>query len=617
MNRLQRPMVLIVAVLVVMVVALLICYPEGMDLEVAKREELDGGASEGGVESIDLTPNNHRSLASGEPSEDDEGDGAQQVTVHSVLFAGSVIDKSGPLGFGGITVRSVVGKGREHSELGKDGSFELLLDRRVFSTEYANVTVADGHVTIFNGMVRVSEDAQIHVVASHHDADIGGVILPDNHTKIDWFLKLTGFDGAKNKLVGVSSSHQGKQAEVVWRLFDKSMAAIEGPVDAVVFPMVPKTSHMGHRRFPSLTVFRSSLAAGIEFPAPRRGVNIRPIRPIKWKNIVLMAADNMAARYYAKESSVDIWEVGLPSGEYLGYAKSIDGKEFIGSAVVGEDRQIDLNLQDSVPGPKILTISLRDDGGTPMQGLYVHVQSRNKFGIYHHKIEAKPTGPSGIVTVGGLLNRTYEVAYFLDARTRVALGEVDVGTTDYVDYLIASAASVGVTVEGGSTYGVDQVEFHAWRLWWKLKDAAEWQEVPKADAIAGQGWRVSGLPIGAECAIAARRGDWGGVTRFVVRNNDIAVVRIEALETLHGNVVVGLDRKGISGAELSVQSDAWGACVPRWGATVTAESGAFEMRLPISLVSESILVASSREHGSARQECASIAGPVPCTIVLR
>lgn len=617
MNKLQRSIVWGLFILTIMVVVLLAYDPEGAGLEASKRgqsNEISPGAV---VESGDPDLKDHRSLVTEEASEDGGGGDAQQSTVHSLLFAGFVIDKNGPLGSGGITARSVTGKGREYSKLGKDGSFKLLLDRRVFSTEYVKVTVADGFVTVFNGMVRASKDARIHVVSSHHNTDTGKVVLPDNDAEIDWFVRLTQLDDGKKKLVGVSSSHQGKQAEVIWRLFDKSMALVEGPVDAVIAPMAPRTSVMGHRRFPALADFRSSLAAGIVFPAPRKEVKIRPNRQLKWKSIVLMSAENMAARYYATESSAGTWEVGLPSGEYLGHAESIEGKKFIGSAVVGEGKQLDLHLQDSVPGPKSLTISLRDGDGIPIQGLYVQGRSRNKLGIYHQKLGSKPTGASGVVEIDGLLNRVYEVAYYLDGRTRVVLGEVDVSTTDYVDYPVASAASVEVAVEGGNTYGVDQIEFHAWTLWWKLKDAAEWQEVPKSGAIAGKGWRVAGLPIGAECAIAARCGDWGGVTRFLVRNDGVTVVRIEALETLHGNVIAGLERKGISGAKVSVQSDAWGACIPKWDATVTTENGAFEMRIPMSLLSESTLVASSREHGSARQECAAIAGPVPCTIVLR
>lgn len=525
------------------------------------------------------------------------------------------MDRSGPLTSGGITARSVGGKAREYTRLAEEGAFELWLDPRVFDTEYVKVSIADGFVTVFNGLVRISENALIHVVASRHSAISGNVLLPDNGSSDYWYLQLTRVVDGDKELVGVSGSHQGNQACITWRAFHNGSADVDGPVDASILPRAPRVSALGHRRFASLSRFRDALAGGITFRAAGRAARIVVEgQSASWQRIALVAAENLAARYYASRDDDGELTMRLPDGGYLAHGVREDGVEFIGDASAEHGGPVRITFRDRVPGQRTVTIRLRDGDARPAAGRYIDLRSHGAFGIHHRKISLQPTSDDGEVRIDGLLPRSYEVSVHSESARR-PVGVLDAGAAEYFEFHCPSSGTVDITIAGGAAYGVDQINFHFWRLWWRLGDTGDWRELPVASTIESRGWRIGDLPIGRECVVVARSDDWVGLARFVVRDGEVVTLQIEPLELAHGRVVSGSARIPVSDANVTVDSGPWRNCLPPWGRMVTDADGEFCVAVPASMVPAATLVITKTGHRPAALACANAAG-TPCVIVL-
>lgn len=518
-----------------------------------------------------------------------------------VVFAGVVLDRDGALASGGV-MALVPGLPAIESPVSAEGRFRMMLPRQCRPGSFVRTQVSDSGGILFAGLVKASENAIIHVVASRHEAVTGTVYLPHNDRTDPWYISLSHRSGGERSALGADDGdHSGKIAEVRWTRLDKACRRLEGPVDLLVLPMKPRLSALGHRRFASFDEFRAALQSEVTIEAPKRFLEVRvpsgfgPVREVR-----LLSLENESATYFAVSEN-DAYSVSIPAGHYLVSADSASKRRCSARLVVAmHEPWLAVALADELPGPRSLSMTLTDAANSPVANSYFALRASDDQGL-RHALLSPPTDTMGAVAVGGLLGARYDV--FLHVGRRMEhVGLADLAADDqHLDVSVAARSIVQIDI--GRDHSVEQVEFASSRLWSKAA-AGTWRQQSARDAVLlGNAIELRESPA----LVAMQCGEWAGCESWSAGATRMTIP-LSRLARLEGQVVEGSARSPASGLAVEVCDALLGGPVlPTWGTTRTDMQGRFSIQVPARLLASAVLVWRSTTDNRvvATQACSS------------
>jgi hypothetical protein len=528
-------------------------------------------------------------------------DSAAAAAAATVVFAGVILDRDGALPSGGV-MALVPGLPAIASPVRANGSFSMMLPNECSPGSFVRTQVSDSGGIIFSGLVRISENAIIHVVASRHEEVAGTVYLPYNDRTDPWFICLSHIGGGERSPLGADDgNHTGKIAEVRWTWMDKMLRRLEGPVDLLVLPMKPKLSALGHRRFTSFDEFRMALQSGLAVEAPKRSLKVSvptgfgPLREIR-----LLSLENEAATYVAVAEN-GAYSISIPSGHYLVVAESSLKSRCSARLVVPMHEQwLSIALVDELPGPRSLRITLADAGGSPLANSYIALRASDQQGL-RHSLLGPPADIAGAVAVSGLLAAEYDV-FLYHGRRMEFVGRADLTGQDQQLDLRASARSI-VHIDIGKDHYIDQIELASSYVWTKPAHGLWRQQSARDAALLGNAVELSESPS----LVAVKCGDWAGCESWSAGATRMTIP-LSPLEQLEGQVVSEASQGAAAGLAVEVCVSVLGEpLLPTWGTTRTDAEGRFAVKVPAQMLGRTVLVwrTASDNRVVATQSCAS------------
>jgi len=456
------------------------------------------------------------------------------------VLGGIVRDAIGPIQEGWFEV-STSNEWSERVRLsadGNDGSFLVMIPKTVKS-EAVMAQVWDQRRFLFVGTLAVREGHDIFVESSRTDPDpiTGRIDLPGAWDDDRWRVQAIRQNGRRTQSFLFSPEpYSGQTSEVRLELSDLTVPqAADDEVIALLVTEVERPFDkyspsqffrriLGHRIYPDIEQLRLALHNGLILETRPRtlrpsGCDLALLETVK---PIAISVDSGSLLYRAdpQHSADEGWRFHLPDGDYwITAPRCADSKNRTARVRLDSSHaDIRFDWQHETPGDHSVVVEMSDhdaeDGDVSLT-----FATANAEAVAIHSGVAKIPANEASVEIAGLL----PVEYVLTAKSSsddIGFEPVwfDAQKDDMVQLRPIDVGTVRFRLEGLRHLAGEQIDFSSIQAWWRRAPNGDWTRLSQSSGGA-RGFRVAGLPLGAEIEIAVRSDWWEGTASHVVERN--------------------------------------------------------------------------------------------------